>query len=106
MRQTAADGPAIPDGEMCHVGHGAGKNWQMPGDHRRGFELKMARQGADTDVLSRVFNEGQVADPVDIDKNRRSEKAEIEHRDEALPASNDLRVAAAISQRRDRHVDA
>ena len=66
----------------------------------------MARQGADTDVLSRVFNEGQVADPVDIDKNRRSEKAEIEHRDEALPASNDLRVAAAISQRRDRHVDA
>ena len=98
MRQTAADGPAIADGEMCHVRHGARKNRQMPGDDRRGFELIMACERADTYVLSRLLDKGQVADPVDVDENRRTQEAEIEHRDEALPASDDLRVASAISQ--------
>src|SRR5207237_7588340 len=78
----------------------------MVGDHRRGFELKMACERADTYVLAPFVNEGQVADPVDIDKDRWTQEAEIEHRNEALAASDDLRVAPAISQRRDCHVDA
>ena len=52
MRQAAADGPAVADGEMCHVRHGGGENRQMPGDHRRGFELMMPRERADTNVFS------------------------------------------------------
>src|SRR6476619_3116000 len=98
MRQAAADGPSVTYGEMRHMRHCAGKNRQMPGDHRRGFELKVARERANADVLPGFFDEGQAADPIDIDKNRRTQATEIEHRNKALPASDDLCVAAAISQ--------
>ena len=86
MRQAAADGAAVADGQMRDMRHGAGHDRQMPRDDRRGFELK-CRVSAPMRIVVRILlDKGEAGDAVDIDQNRRPQQAEIEHRHKALPA--------------------
>ena len=106
MRETAADGAAVADGEMRHMRHGVGKDRQVPGNQRRGLELKMPRQSTDADARRRVLDERQALNAIDIDEYRRLEQAKIEHRNKTLPAGNDFCIVAGTGKRRHRHVDA
>ncbi len=81
MRETAADGAAVADGEMRHMRHGMGKDRQMPGNQRRSLELKMPRQSTDADGAACVLDERQALNAIDIDEYRRLEQAKIEHRE-------------------------
>ena len=106
MRQAAADGAAVADRQMRHMRHRARQDRQVPGDDRRSLELIMARERADADRVTGLLDEREAGDAVDIDQNRRAQQAEIEHRNEALAAGDDLGVGAGPGQCRDGHVDA
>jgi hypothetical protein len=103
MREASADGSAVADRKVRHVGHGAGEHWKMPRDHRRGFQLMVPHQRPDSDDRRVIADERQARNAVDIDQGRGPQQTEIEHRDEALPARDDLGIASG--QGRDRHLD-
>ncbi len=106
MRQAAADGAAVADGQMRHMRHGAqdrtGRCRAINGD----VSSWKCRVSAPMRIASAVLLDiVEAGDAVDIDQNRRPQQAEIEHRHKALPAGKNLRVAAGRGQGRDRHVD-
>ena len=57
----------------------------------------MAGEGADRDPVAVLAHVAQIVEPADVDEHRGACKAKTQHRDQRVPAGEDLRVLAAPS---------
>ena len=93
--QTAAEGPPVADLRMGDEGDRLVEQRRRRGHQRVPLQAALARQGADPQGAVRVPpEEVELRHAVDVDQERRLGQPEIHHRDEALPAGQDLGVAA------------
>src|SRR5262245_15997829 len=70
-------------------------------EHRRNLKLIMTRKRAYPDRIARLRDESELRNTVDIDEDRGSDQAEIEHWYEALPAGKNLSLASCLRQHSD-----
>ena len=70
------------------------------------FELALANRGADADGVVVDFDAIKSRDPHDVDHDARPRHAHAEERDERLPAGEDARVRAFLSEHIERLVEA
>ena len=66
----------------------------------------MTGKRADANGVLTLLDESEPGNAVDVDEDRRPQQAEIEHRDEALAAREDLGVGARLRELGNGGVDA
>jgi hypothetical protein len=74
-------------------------------DLGRDLELMGARHRADGESVARLAHVRELRHAVQVDEERRLREPEGEERHEALPAGEDLRLVAAVRERRESLVD-
>ena len=102
VSHRAADGAAVAD--------------LLVGDQRRGvrhdahlfgvLEHRVRRQRADPPAAVVAVEAAQLADAADVDQQRRRREAQLHQREQRVAARKQLRVLAALAERRDGLVDA
>ena len=65
---------------------------------RVGLDGRVTCEGADRDVRARVPDVRQIGEPADVDELRRPRDAELERRNERVPARERLRVGIGAEQ--------
>ena len=103
VREAAAERALVADRRVAHVPRGFGQERRAL-DHRgRGRQLGVARERADAKpALRRRGDAGQLAQAVDVHQHRGSHQPHVQHRDQALPAGQELGVAGCFREQRDR----
>src|SRR5262249_4893367 len=71
----------------------------------RKLDRALARHGAESDVAVVLTDVGERLDPVEIDQRGRPRQPEVQQRDEALPARQQLRLAVVAHEQRDSLVE-
>jgi hypothetical protein len=106
MRQGAADGTAIADGDVTDLPQRLDEHRPAAGDFRATLGRALARSGADRQRAIRLDpNVLQRGDPVDIDQNRWPGQAHVHQRHQALASSQHLRIFPVLGQESDCCVD-
>ena len=100
MGQTAADGAPVADLNVRDVG-------DRLVQHRKGeahvgcaFQVPLADAGADAQLAVVELVAGQFGHPADVDQVAGRDKAEGEHRHQALAARDDLGLVPIFGQQR------
>ena len=102
MGEVAAERAAVADRRMREVRHRRRDQRQVPRDLGRAHQLDVARQRADAHRPVGDRDALQLGEAADVDEELRREKPQVQRRDEALPAGQDLRVVAMPAQERQR----
>ena len=102
MGEVAAERAAVADRRMREVRHRRRDQRQVPRDLGRAHQLDVARQRADAHRPVGDRDALQLGEAADVDEELRREKPQVQRRDEALPAGQDLRLVAMPAQERQR----
>ncbi len=104
MRQAAGDGPPVPD---LHIGgqvRGIQHDRHMLADEWRRRDIRVPAQRTHDEPFAYAFEPGQGLDAVDVHQVARTGDPQLHHRQEALPARQDLGVVAVPRQKFQRFV--
>jgi hypothetical protein len=70
-------------------------------EQRRRFEVVMARQGPDGDLISTFLYVRKARNPTDVDEHRRGGEPQLHQRHERMAAGNQLGLVAVLDQQGD-----
>ncbi len=104
MREGAAERAAMPDLPIADARRGHGQQRRELCDERRRGHLVMRRHRADDERVTVVADAVQLRHAAEVDEQARRREPQPQHRQQALPAGDHLRLVARLGQRRDRVV--
>src|ERR1044072_4405221 len=100
MPEAAADRAAVADLCMSDVRHRRREQRVRAAYPLARFNCPMARRRADCErTVGLLAHAGKRVDAVEVDEWRRAREAKIQHRHEALPAGEELRLAVRFEER-------
>jgi hypothetical protein len=104
--QRSADRASVPDGWVPHERGGLGQEGRGLADLRRSLQAVGPGPGADHELGGLGADEVELVQPVHVDEDAGLREAEVHHRDEALPARDDLGLISKGVQQLNGLVDA
>src|SRR5581483_6083032 len=96
VRDAPADGAAVADGAVPDVADGVNEERAVARHKRRALRVALADERAEAELAGRgiLGDGGEAGDVVDVDDQLRPREPEVQERDEALAAREDLRVVS------------
>ncbi len=92
MHDAAHGGPAIPDHRVSHQRQRLAQQRLSRGRHRVAQDIGVPGRGPDRDLPIGHADEGQLAEPVDVDQMSRRGQPHIQQRHKGLAAREHLAV--------------
>ncbi len=74
------------------------KKWCVCGQHRADFEIAVARECTNGDVIAGIVDVPKVIKTADVDKDRRRCEAQLHEREEGMSASKELGFVAVLGE--------
>jgi hypothetical protein len=90
VRDVAADGAAIPHRGIADQPGGVGQRRRSFDDCRRRRDLRVRRERANADAAAALADAAELSEPADVDKRRRRGQSQLEQRDQAVAAGQQL----------------
>ena len=106
VRRGAADRPAVAHLRVAQVVGGIPQRRRALAERVAGGQRRVLRQRADRDAIAADIDRVELRDRGDVDQHRGRGEAQLHHRDEAVPAGEQLGVAAVLLEQTQRVLDA
>src|ERR1700694_6037781 len=102
MGSRTTDRPPVANLGIADLARGAGQQGQLLLEQVGELDVVVAGQRPDRDVPVVLANVVKVADPADVDQERRRREPELHQRDQAVTAGQDFCLLAMLDQLRHR----
>ena len=101
VRDRSADRAAVPNLVVADLGGDGARHAALAREHVARLEVAVTRERADRDVIARVADVRQVADPADVDEHGRRREPQLHQREQRHAAREELGVFAVLGDQRD-----
>ena len=105
MGEIAAEGPTVADRRVADEAARLGHDGNAAADQLRALDGVLPRESADGHAAVVLTHVGEVGEPVDVDDDARMGEPEVQHRDQALAAGQDLRLIPVVMEVREGFVE-
>ena len=100
MGQCATERAAVTHLGIANLVGGEGQQGNLLLQQRRRFEVVVARQGADGDLVTTLLDIRQVGNPADVDEHRRDGQSQLHERQKRMAAGQQLGLIAVLAEQR------